>query len=238
MPRVDDDALRSVLEEHLSALLELAGRGPDALTAPVAGCPGWSVAALLGHLSAVHRWATTVLTTGEPARAPEPPADPAEALAQVTATAAELRGALDAVDPAQPCWGFGPKPRTAAFWVRRMAHEHVVHHWDALTALGEDASAVITPDVAVDGLAEVATVFVPVQTRHGRLTLPAPVALAPADRPGRVVLGEGDPRAELVGPAAELLLVAWRRVPLERTTATLSGDRAVVEETLAGALTP
>lgn len=238
MPGVENTALRPVLDEHLAALLGLADRGPAALVAPVAGCPGYSVADLLGHLSAVHRWATEVLTTGEPARAPEPPADPADALAQVVATAAALREALDAVDPDAPCWGFGRRPRTAGFWVRRLAHEHVVHHWDALTALGEDASGVIDTDVAVDGLDEVASVFVPVQTRHGRLSLPAPVALAPSDGSGRVVLGEGDPRAELVGPAAELLLLAWRRVRLDDAAVTLSGDRAVVEETLAGALTP
>ncbi|WP_460866757.1 maleylpyruvate isomerase family mycothiol-dependent enzyme [Rhodococcus aerolatus] len=235
---MDVTALRPVLDEHLTALLTLADRGPAALVAPVAGCPGYSVADLLGHLSAVHRWATEVLTTREPARAPEPPADPADALAQVAVTAAELRAALDAVAPDAPCWGFGPKPRIAGFWVRRMAQEHAVHHWDALTALGEDASGVISTEVAVDGLAEVASVFVPVQTRHGRLDLPAPVALAPDDAEGRVVLGVGDPRAELVGPAAELLLLAWRRVPLAGAAVTLSGDRAVAEEAFAAALTP
>ena len=46
------------------ALSAVAHAGP--LDAPVAACPGWDVARLVGHVGSVHRWATVAVLTGAP----------------------------------------------------------------------------------------------------------------------------------------------------------------------------
>ena len=79
--------------------------------------------------------------------------------------------------------GFGPKPRTASFWQRRMPHETTLHAWDAARALGY--ADPLDRELAADGVDEVVTIFVPRQVRLGRLE-PAAVSveLRATDAPG------------------------------------------------------
>ena len=136
----------------------------------------------------------------------------------------------------------GSEPRTAAFWFRRQAHETVMHTRDAAASQG--VAEPVEPDVALDGIDEIVTMFFPRQVRLGRTArLDAALALAP-DEGGRwVVAGDGTdhnaaPDATVSGPAEAVLLLLWHRVGLDDPRLTISGSRAAADDVLAAALTP
>jgi hypothetical protein len=56
-------------------------------------------------------------------------------------------------------------PDTARFWIRRMAHETVIHRVDAELSLGEPPMP-IPPQQALDGVEEFLTVFLAQETQH------------------------------------------------------------------------
>jgi uncharacterized protein (TIGR03083 family) len=209
------------------------------LDAPVPGCPGWRLTDLAQHLGGIHRWAHFAVVHGKPEeRTFDGPSDRAALVDWFRAGAAELVAALRATDPASSCWTFGPKPRTAAFWFRRQAHETVLHTCDAAASQGVAKSVV--PALALDGVDEVVTMFFPRQIRLGR-TAPPPVSLALApDEGGRWIISgdHPDPAATVSGPAEALLLLLWRRVPLDDPGLTISGRRDQAEMVLTAALTP
>ncbi len=228
-----DDAGRL---EHLRAEVAAFRECLDGdLGAPVAACPGWDVASLAVHLGRVHRWAAAALRSDdEPAFAPRPGAEP---LAGWYAEgSAALLGELAAREPAQPCWTLWP-PAVVGFWVRRQALETLVHRWDAQTALGRPAG--IDPDLAADGVAEVVDVLLPRQVGLGRQPALA-VALELRDGERSWVVGDGE-RAVLTAPAADLLLLLWKRCTLSDVLSAggvLTGPRAAAETALSAALTP
>jgi uncharacterized protein (TIGR03083 family) len=207
------------------------------LTAPVPGCPGWRLLDLAHHLRGVHRWARTAVVEGRPG----PDADenaPTQRAALVDwfrTGAADLAAALGRADPDAPCWTFGPRPRTAVFWIRRQAHETAMHAHDAATSQG--GTRAFAPDLAADGVDEVVTMFVPRQLRLDRIPpLPAMLAL---EVPGaRWVLGDAEPAATVTGPAEAVLLLLWRRTALDDPRLAVTGPRAAAEAVLGRALTP
>jgi uncharacterized protein (TIGR03083 family) len=149
-----------------SALLAKAARtaGPEA---PVPGCPGWTVAGLLTHISAVHRWVTEIVQTKAQERVrrsevPQP-ATGDDLVEWFEAGAAGVAGALEAIDPETPVWTWasnGPAP--ARFWVRRMAHETAIHRVDAESAAGAPGP-VESAELAADGIDEVLDLLATVQ---------------------------------------------------------------------------
>ena len=207
---------------------------------PVPSCPGWDLGDLVGHVGVVHRWALAALRSDSPPEEGEPP--PRADLADwFRSGAAALTEALARIDPDHPCWGFGPKPRTAAFWIRRQAHENSMHAWDAADALGD--SGWLDPELAADGVDEVARMFYPRQVRLGRRDpVASTVALTSTDVGRTAVLGDGEPVATVAGPAEPLLLAIWRRrevgALLDEGVLTLTGDVGVAREVLSGPLTP
>ena len=90
-----------------------------------------------------------------------------------------------------------------------------MHLYDALASQGATDSWDVDPELAWDGVDEVASVFYPRQVRLGRTDpLPAPVRLTASDLGRSAVFepaGEGEP-VELAAPATELLLVLWGRL--------------------------
>lgn len=138
----------------------LAGADPAAL---VPSCPGWTVHDLGTHLATTHRWAASVLRTGESV-AKEPVSCLPDELARTYADAAgELLGTLREVDPDRPTWNFVGITSVAAFWPRRQTHEATVHLVDL--DLAEGRSTVLDPDLCADGVDEVLRVFL-VRTRQ------------------------------------------------------------------------
>jgi uncharacterized protein (TIGR03083 family) len=209
------------------------------LDAPVPGCPGWQLADLAHHLGGVHRCARSAIVDGRPGQETlDAPTERAALAAWFRVGAAALADVLRTTDPATPCWTFGPKPRTAAFWLRRQAHETALHTYDAAASQGR--SMTLEPALALDGIDEIVTMFLPRQIRLGRIA-PPPVSLAlePIEG-GRWVLAGDDPApaATVSGPAEAVLLLLWHRVGLDDSRVTISGSRDAADAVLALALTP
>jgi uncharacterized protein (TIGR03083 family) len=235
----------AALLDHLSAdagrMVALAHSSD--LSAPVPSCPGWTAADLVGHLGSVYRWATEVLRTGAVAEQGPAPDDVKELASWFAGAADQLIDTLQATDPSQPCWGFGPPPRLAGFWFRRQALETSIHLWDARACLGQDTA--IDPELAQDGVEEVVSVLFPRQVRLGRIEpLAGAVALRVADTSRTWVLGgdgvaaPGKTLASVTGPAVTLFLLVWRRVGLGSPQIQVDGDVAAAGSVLAAALTP
>lgn len=214
------------------------------LTAPVPSCPGWSVAVLVGHLGEAHRWAAHAVREGNP-NAPDvdpPLTDRAGLGGWYAESAARIVATLREVGPEHPCWTFGPPPRTAGFWSRRQAHEAAVHRWDLAAATGADAG--YPEPLALDAVAEVATMFFPRQVRLGRIPpLTASLAVAVDDQEW-VLAGDGiapperTPDAKLSGPADALALLLWGRIGLDDQRLTLTGDRSAAAAVLSAGIVP
>ena len=156
--------------DHLAALRRdgdtlLAAAGAAGLDTPVPTCPGWDVARLVHHTGTTHRWATRIVEARAQERLPGRGVDAGEP-ADHDALAAWFSGGLDrvidtlsAAGPDTPVWNWTGVVAPAAFWMRRMALETVVHRWDAENAGG--AGRPVEPELAVDGIEELLEVFVP-----------------------------------------------------------------------------
>lgn len=205
------------------------------VAAPVAACPGWTVRDLAVHLGNIHLWAAAALRAGGEKVLPTPQQPGADLAGWYAGTAADLLAALDERDPDAPAWGFGPPPRTAAFWRRRQVHESALHRWDLEVAAG--APSGFDPELAADGVDEVVTVMLPRQLHLQRTPpLPAPVALSTGERTW--TLGGDDPVATVTGPAEALLLLLWHRTGPDDRRLTITGDRSAAEQVLALPLAP
>ena len=205
--------------------------------AAVPDCAGWTVTDLGTHLGNVHRWAATVVRTGE-AQPQNLAADAGADLASWYSESARLLlDALHSADPDAPCWHFGGTEKTKAFWFRRQVHETAVHLADS----GSDHA--LDPAAAADGVDEVLGVLMPRVTRwHPVPRLPGPVTLRATDTGDVWTVHPGEPpalgpaadgAATVEAPARDLLLRLWKRTgPEVRAT----GEAA--EVLLAVPLTP
>ncbi|WP_328611831.1 maleylpyruvate isomerase family mycothiol-dependent enzyme [Amycolatopsis sp. NBC_00345] len=225
---------------HLRALTEAfaAGLREGEPAAPVPACGDWTRADLGTHLGTVHRWAATVVRTGEPQpfELESPPsADLAEWYAE---SAALLLDTLAEADPDARCWHFCGTAKTKAFWFRRQVHETAVHLVDLTEASDLD------PLIAADGVDEVFGAMLPRITRwHAVPPLPAPITLRATDTghswtlvPGEPpVLGEAEATATVEAPARQLLLRLWKRPVAEPR---ITGDEALAAAFLQAPLTP
>jgi uncharacterized protein (TIGR03083 family) len=178
-------------------------------------CPGWTLAELGEHVRWVHRWAAHAVTDGDPDGGTDA-VGPAEVVAAYRAAAGDLVAVLD-TDPAAPAWTFGPD-RVVGFWQRRQVHETLIHLYDALRATGRAERWQPRPELAWDGVDEVATMFYPRQLRLGRSEpLTRRLVLTATDVDRTTSIGEGDP-VGLAGTAADLLLTLWKRAPAKEPT--------------------
>jgi uncharacterized protein (TIGR03083 family) len=216
--------------------------------AGVRACPGWSTYDLVVHLGNVHGWAATILETGAhaPKQEDQPASRKATAVAQWYAGKAEdLLAVLRDSRAADPCWTFAGRDRTVGFWQRRQAHETAVHLADLRWVDGAAPALTdtVTPELAADGALEVLEVFLPRMHSRGKsVDLRAPLLvhatdtrdtwmLTPdADGPPTVTAVHvdeevGDHTDLIAAPAASLMLLLWRRLPVEHESVTLDGDR-------------
>jgi uncharacterized protein (TIGR03083 family) len=190
--------------------------------APVDSCPGWDRTVLLAHVGGLYSWVQVQLARGPEERIgfkgaerpPEGDAMPGWAVAQLT-------GAIDAmssmdVEATWPTWA-GPHPGT--WFPRRMSQETLIHRWDAV-------GGAIDPGLAVDGIDELLQIFVP-RLPADRLTGAAgTIHLHATDVEGEWLVrlspegitfehGHAKGDVALRGTAADLLLWAWNRVPVD-----------------------
>jgi uncharacterized protein (TIGR03083 family) len=248
---------------YLAALADAAGAlarpRPLDLGARVPACPEWDVADLLGHLGGVHRWATALVTAPPDVRVRrrdlEPPPEGEAVLAWCAAGVAGSLAALrDADLDGEAMTWTGLQPRR--WWLRRLAHETIVHLVDLAQAIGDDLS--VPGDLAVDLVDEWLEVFVPARVTTDDLAgLEGTVHLHRTGTPESGIPGSGTPgsggptgewlltfadgaltveRAHMKGdvaargPAATIALVLWHRAPLDELE--VFGDRARLERLL------
>jgi uncharacterized protein (TIGR03083 family) len=206
-------------------------------------CPGWTVRRLVAHVGRVHRTATAGVLDGTvepPALAARPPADDSKMLSWY---AEGLDKLLQVFTDAEP--------HLADFWPRRMAHDTTVHRFDAELAAYAKAGG-FDPALAADGVGEVVESMLQLRAAD------EPLASARGDvlvectdtgdswlvslEPGRVTATRPERRprrvdARIAGPAADLYLVLWCRLPLDpaepgrtrRRQVEVTGDRALAE---------
>jgi uncharacterized protein (TIGR03083 family) len=120
--------------ERLAAAAETAG-----LNTPVPSCPGWTVADLVEHTGEVHRDKERIVRPRlqEAPTEPIPGAGDRDLLEWYREGLDLLMAALIAVDPADPVYTWHKPDQTSGFWMRRMAHETLIHRIDAELAAGD-----------------------------------------------------------------------------------------------------
>jgi uncharacterized protein (TIGR03083 family) len=215
-----------LLEDATSRFAGIAVTGD--LDAPVPTCPAWTLADLVQHLGETHLWAAHAVEHGNPDGDERFEGRVDELAGWYGDAARRLVAVLAATDPQAPAWTFGQE-KLAGFWRRRQVHETLMHLYDALAVDGREGDWAIEPELAWDGVDEVATVFYPRQVRLDRI--------APIDGTLRLVatdldrepldIGTTHPVAELSGPAARLLLALWKRVPVDDPDAARLLDTAI-----------
>lgn len=234
-----DDYLQ-MITDHASAIADAALADPDR---QVPSCPGWAIRDLAFHVGAVMAMWADVVRRGSLERTPlgdglEPPTD--EAVHDfVMDQARDLVDVLAAADEDAPAWNWWGDP-TVRWIPRRVAHEMVIHHWDAANAL--DAPFDANTDVAADGIAEFFAILLP----KSRVPLEGPTAsvgLIPTDHrvAWRVVMPEGGkPKLEVSrqpsdatirASAWRVLLMLWDRE--QPRPSEIEGNPAVAETLLA-----
>lgn len=205
------------------------------LDAPVPTCPGWSVADLVAHQGLVHRWATQIVS-GTPLEQVRPDA---EVLAEGHAAPdlldwfddglVDLLNVLARAPEDLDVFFFlknAPRPRQA--WARRQAHETSIHAVDAMAArlrrAPTTAEVWVRPSLAVDGVDELLTGFLPRRTTTLRVAEPLTVLLRATDAqrtwtvrvsqdPVVTTVDEPAPAPDVVleGSAKGLYLGLWNR---------------------------
>jgi uncharacterized protein (TIGR03083 family) len=255
MPQLNADRYVVEIEASTAGLAEIVAEDDQSL--PIPTCPEWTLRQLVTHVGRAHRWAAEITRTRSDVPIPfrevpdgKLPDGRAEQCAWLRAGAARI------VNTAREAggdlvWSFtGPTP--AGFWLRRMAHETLVHRADAQLAAGAEPEPVIAAEVAADAIDEWLMLLAgglggPDERAKA---LPAGAGLhihATDDGLGgggewmirhdagglAVEPGHGKGDAALTGPAASLLLVLMRRRPVSDPAVTVHGDSAVVDGWLA-----
>ena len=255
MPQLTADRYVAEIEASTAELAEILAEHDQSL--PIPTCPEWTLRQLVTHVGRAHRWAAEITRTRSDAFIPfrevpdgRLPDDRAGQCAWLRAGAARIVGAVREAG-SDLVWSFtGPAP--AGFWMRRMAHETLVHRADAQLAAGAEPEPVIEAEVAADAIDEwlmlLAGGLGNANERAGALPAGAGLHVHATDdglggagewmiRHGAgglaVEPGHGSGDAALVGPAASLLLVLMRRRPVSDPAVTVYGDSAVVDGWLA-----
>lgn len=180
-----------------------ANAGAAGLDAPVPTCPDWIVRDLVAHVGAAHRYATRVVSGGNPDATEAPAAADARAGGDLLGwfddgATALLQALADAPDDLDAPVFLENAPDPRRYWVRRQCHETSVHAVDALAArLGRaprPEETWLRPALALDGVDELLRGFVPrptsttVQVPRPTTVLVQPLAAAPSrgDQTGRM----------------------------------------------------
>ncbi|SFC01781.1 maleylpyruvate isomerase family mycothiol-dependent enzyme [Streptomyces aidingensis] len=232
---MDSAAYLGHLRRELDAFRACLAGGE--LSAPVETCGEWTLLDLAGHLGGQNLWVATAVTERRgDYRAGPPPRERAALLAWYDTTCAAMLEALSG-DPAAEAWTFHP-PHTIGFWQRRRALETLIHRWDAEHALGGPAGPP-DPALAADGVAEVFEIMAPRQIVRGRAAEPVrALRVAATDTDGSWTYGPGEPVATVSGPAGDLLLLLWGRLPHTAPSLTWHGDPESGRQLLNAPLVP
>ena len=226
-------AYLEALAEAAAGLLAAARRADPAAGVPC--CPEWTAADLVWHIGEVHDFWGHVVGDGArpPAGRNRRPDTYAGLIEFAAATSTELQRVLAAADPVAPAWNWSGRDQTVGWVLRRMTQETAVHRVDAVRADGGDHRLDVA--LAADGIDEFLTYFVH-DDESGAPRVAGSVHLHCTDADGEwTVTPDGDgiavtrdhakADAALRGEANDLLMVLWRRLPLDAVT--VFGDAAL-----------
>jgi uncharacterized protein (TIGR03083 family) len=233
---------------HLDALAAEADRYTAAIEradpdAPVPSCPDWTVRDLVRHTSGVQRWATRVVRE----RSPGPIDEELETIAGGWPDDRDLApwyraghlllvDALRAAPDDLECWSFLKAPSPLVFWSRRQLHETTIHRVDAELATGVVTNVPV--DVAVDGIDELLTGFLPRRSSRLRPETTRTIAVRATDADAAWLVTAGpdgattertaaDADVVVEGRAADLYLLVWNRRDLDGLSVT--GDASLLD---------
>ena len=244
MPQLSAERYVAEIEASTAGLAEILAEYDQSL--PIPTCPEWTLRQLVTHVGRAHRWAAEITRTRSDAVIPfrevpdgKLPDDRAGQCAWLRAGAARIIVAVR-------------EAGNDLVWLRRMAHETLVHRADAQLAAGAGPGPVMDAEVAADAIDEWLMLLAGGLGYSDERTkaLPAGAGLhihATDDGLGgrgewmirhdagglTVEPGHGKGDAALTGPAASLLLVLMRRRPVSDPAVTVYGDSAVVDGWLA-----
>jgi uncharacterized protein (TIGR03083 family) len=211
--------------------------------ARVPNCPEWTVTNLVEHMSGVHRWVTMLFETKAEAMpnredVPRPP-EGSDWLEWFEAGVPGLLAVLEEAGPDHRIWNWqAGGPADSSFWLRRMAHESIIHRADAESAAGL-ASVVDSPEMAADGIDEFLG-FLEMRRRYAKdgLGLEGTFHFHATDTPGEWLV-EITPEvvsvrrehakapAAVRGPAGPLELFLYNRGPADGLE--ILGDTALLD---------
>ena len=211
----------------------------------VGSCPDWTIADLVWHLGEVHWfWGTDVEQRATDPEAieqqkPARPAGYAELVAWGRSQADRLVRILEATPDDTPVWTWAlqEQDHNVAFVRRHQVQEAAVHRWDIEEASGAGA-APIEAEVASDSIDEMLAITLPWCVRADK-PLAGTVHLHCTDTAGEWLI-HTDGRVERIhatgdvalrGPASDLLLALYDRIPIDRIE--VIGDAAVATALLA-----
>ncbi|GAA2210891.1 maleylpyruvate isomerase family mycothiol-dependent enzyme [Nonomuraea monospora] len=242
MPALDYARLAEGLREQTEGFAEaVAGGDPEAV---VPTCPEWRLRTLVSHVGQADRWGAALVREGVAVPYPDEadPGAPDEWGAWLRAGAGELVEAVREVGADAEVWSFvGPVP--AAFWLRRMLCETVIHRYDAALTTGTGYE--VADDLAADVITEGAELM---SHPRGETFKPELALMRGAGQrlafrargmAGWVIhrlpeglrweRGNGPGDVVVSGTVTEIMLVLSRRTP----PADVSGDSALLEHWLA-----
>lgn len=240
------DRYLAALETEARAFAEVVRDADLRRTVPT--CPDWDLGELTAHLGGAYHWVAALVRAGAPEGPPGRPPDGSDPLEWLLAGAVEAVAALRTAGPDAQVWAFVGEHR-AGFWARRMVHETAVHRYDA--ALTAEIQYILDPAIAADGISEGLTLLTSPEAAVGKPELvglrgTGEVLHLHATDDGLGEAGEwiiertpdgpvwtpGHRKGDVAvrGPAADLLLVLYRRRPAE--TVEVLGDRALLDHWL------
>jgi len=211
------------------------------LAVPIPFLGEWTVRDLTIHLGRVFGMASTAVQEaseefGGMDHLASPPDGDDALLAWFDDRAMSVLDTLRSADPDARAWTFAGV-QTAAFWIRRQAHETLVHRWDAEAAIGPTSP--IDHALAADAIDEYAAVSLRFSSSRPDRSFPAgSLHLHATDGPGEWMFataadgsvtvtqehGKGD--AAVRGSAGDLAV--WiRNRPVNPANLEVFGDAAV-----------
>ena len=224
---------------------ELAAAAAEAgLDAPVPTCPGWTINDLVLHVGEVHRWATAAVAN-KATKLGDVPADSRGPLPDRDGTidwfcngAVTLRDTLAEADPSVEYAAFLSDPPTPRllFWARRQTLETSMHRVDAESAVGRCTP--MAPDIALDGIDEFLTGFIPRSRTPLRSDKPHCLQIAPTYSDQRWTVSISSELPETVrratdadctisGSASDIYLALWNRGSVDNLD--IEGDRTAID---------
>jgi uncharacterized protein (TIGR03083 family) len=244
------DFLR-LIDERSTAFRSAIAAAPS-LDVQVPTCPEWTLFDLAQHLGVGRRaWAATIAAGPEATAkatvegAPPAPVEREALLAWLAASTQELLDALAEAGPDRGCWTWwgseSQSSQTCAAVARHQLQEVTVHTYDAQLTVG--AAQPLPDEVALDGVEDFlftccstttawphkpATVdYHATEGRSWRQRLSADGSRTDPLPPGPVA-GEDPADTSIQGPAGQLVLWFYGRVPLD--SLQLDGDPEIVDK--------